>query len=107
MDLDITTDGKRNVLFSASPFSMDPHLGVEVGIRKFFMFRCGVGNMQYVTDFNKKKSLTFQPNIGVGIQFAQVVLNYAFTDIGDQSTALYSNVFSVKLLLDKPANLGK
>ena len=107
MDLDITTDGKRNVLFSASPFSMDPHLGVEVGIRKFFMFRCGVGNMQYVTDLDSKKRLSFQPNIGVGIQFAQVVLNYAFTDIGDQSTALYSNVFSVKLLLDKPANVGQ
>ena len=107
MDLDITTDGKRNVLFSASPFSMDPHLGVEVGIRKFFMFRCGVGNMQYVTDLDSKKRLSFQPNIGVGVQFAQVVLNYAFTDIGDQSTALYSNVFSVKLLLDKPANVGQ
>ena len=107
MDIDITTDGKRNVLFSASPFSMDPHLGVEVGIRKFFMFRCGVGNMQYVTDLDSKKRLSFQPNIGVGVQFAQVVLNYAFTDIGDQSTALYSNVFSVKLLLDKPANVGQ
>ena len=107
IDLDITTDGKRNVLIASSPFSIDPHIGVEVGIRKFFMFRCGVGNMQYVTDFNKKKNLTFQPNIGVGVQFAQVVLNYAFTDIGDQSTALYSNVFSVKLLLDKPANFGK
>jgi hypothetical protein len=107
LDIDITTDGKRNVLFSASPFSLDPHLGVEVGIRKFFMFRCGVGNMQYVTDLDSKKRLSFQPNIGVGIQFAQVVLNYAFTDIGDQSTALYSNVFSVKLLLDKPANVGQ
>lgn len=107
MDLDITTDGKRNVLFSGAPFSMDPHFGIEVGIRKYFMFRCGVGNFQYVTDLNKKKNITFQPNIGVGVQFAQVVLNYAFTDIGDQSTALYSNVFSVKLLLDKPANVGQ
>lgn len=107
IDLDITTDGKRNVLLSATPFSIDPHVGIEVGIRKFFMFRCGIGNMQYITDFDKKKRLTFQPNIGVGVQFAQVVLNYAFTDIGDQSTALYSNVFSVKLLLDKPANLGQ
>jgi hypothetical protein len=107
IDLDITTDGKRNVLIASSPFSIDPHIGVEVGIRKIFMFRCGVGNLQYMTDFDKKKNLTFQPNIGIGVQFAQVVLNYAFTDIGDQSTALYSNVFSIKLLLDKPANLGK
>ena len=71
------------------------------------MFRCGLGNLQYVTDFNKKKNLTFQPNIGVGVQFEYVVLNYAFTDIGDKSTALYSNVFSVKLLLDKPSNAVK
>lgn len=107
IDLDMSTDGRRNVLISGNPFSIDPHVGVEVGVRKFFMFRCGIGNMQYITDFDKKKNLTFQPNIGVGIQFAQVVLNYAFTDIGDQSTALYSNVFSIKLLLDKPANAGK
>ena len=107
LDLDITTDGRRNVLISGSPFSIDPHLGVEVGIRKFFTFRCGVGNLQYVTNFNKSKTLTFQPNIGVGVQFASVVLNYAFTDLGDQSVALYSNVFSVKFLLDKPSNALK
>ena len=104
IDLDLTTDGKRNVLISASPFSIDPHIGLEVGVRKFFMFRCGVGNMQHITNFNKTKSLTFQPNIGVGVQFASVTLNYAFTDIGDKSAALYSNIFSLNILLDKPAN---
>ncbi len=107
IDLDLTTDGRRNVLLASSLFSIDPHVGMEVGIRKFFTFRCGVGNMQYITDFNKNKTLTFQPNIGVGIQFSSLVLNYAFTDIGDKSTALYSNVFSVKILLDKPSNAGR
>jgi hypothetical protein len=31
-----------------------------------------------------------------------VTIDYGFTDIGDNSTALYSHVFSVKIKLNKP-----
>ena len=36
-------------------------------------------------------------NFGVGFKYKGIEIDYAFTDIGDQSAALYSNVFSVKL----------
>ena len=66
IDLDITTDGKRNVLISASPFSIDPHVGIEAGIRKYVRVRMGVGNFQKEIDFDNTKKTTFQPSIGLG-----------------------------------------
>jgi hypothetical protein len=40
LDVDITTDGKRNVLVSAAPFSLDPHLGVEAGYNHIIFPSC-------------------------------------------------------------------
>ena len=102
VDLDITTDGKRNVLISASPFSIDPHIGIEAGIRKYVRVRMGVGNFQKEIDFDNTKKTTFQPSIGLGLVLNSVTIDYGFTDIGDNSTALYSHVFSVKIKLNKP-----
>jgi hypothetical protein len=58
--------------------------------------------MQYVVDFNDTKQLNVQPNIGVGLNFKNFYLDYAFTDIGDASVALYSHVLSIRLKLDPP-----
>ena len=55
----------------------------------------GVGNLQREQDFGEE-SVTFQPNLGFGFVYKDISLDYALTDIGDQSTALYSNVFSLK-----------
>ena len=43
----------------------------------------------------------FQPNFGVGLHLKSITIDYALTDIGDQSAALYSNIFSIKLDLNK------
>jgi hypothetical protein len=40
--------------------------------------------------------MTFQPNLGLGLKIKGVTIDYALTDIGDQSTALFSNVFSLR-----------
>ena len=101
LDVDMTTDGKRNVIFKSGVVSVDPHIGLEFGFRNLFYVRAGVGNIQkaYTNELNNQ--FTFQPNIGIGVAFYGVNLDYAFTDIGDQSTALYSHVFSLKFKLDK------
>jgi len=97
LDIDITTDGKRNVLIQGDPFSIDPHLGLEIDFMKIVFLRAGIGNIQDETSFDKGKHKTFQPNIGIGIRIKKVLtIDYALTDIGDQSLALYSNVFSVR-----------
>jgi hypothetical protein len=101
LNLDFTTDGKRNVLVSANPVSMDPHFGLELNYVNTIFLRGGVGNFQYTSPLEDTKEMTFQPNLGIGLRIKNLYLDYALTDIGDQSTALYSNVFSLKVNLFK------
>jgi hypothetical protein len=95
MDAEITFDGKRHVLIGTNLFSIDPHLGVEVDYHKIVYLRMGMGNVQLIPDFDKNRSFDFQPTLGLGIRLKNFMIDYALTDIGDQSIALYSNVFSM------------
>lgn len=104
LDIDITTDGKRNTLIKTGLISGDPHFGVSVGYKNFVTLRAGLSNMQFVKDFDDNQSLNVQPNIGIGLNFKNVFLDYAFTDIGDASVALYSHVISLRVKLNKPNN---
>ena len=80
---------------------MDPHFGIEASYLNIIFLRAGLGNYQTFTDAIGKKIKTFQPNIGLGIKIKSVTIDYALTDIGDQSVALYSNVFSIKVDINK------
>ena len=104
IDIDITSDGRRNTLLKTSLFSFDPHMGINVGFKDFFVLRGGVSNIQYTTSLDDSKKLNIQPNIGIGVAFKGFHIDYAFTDIGDVSAALYSHVISLRLRLDKPKN---
>lgn len=101
LNLDATFDGKRNVMIKSKAVSLDPHLGLEASYMNLVFLRAGVGNYQAYTDALGKKIKTFQPNIGVGVRIKSVTIDYALTDIGDQSVALYSNVFSLKIDINK------
>jgi hypothetical protein len=105
LDLDVTTDGKRNTLIRTGLFSVDPHMGVSVGFKNYVTVRAGFSNFQYIKNFDDSKSLSFQPNIGLGVNLKNFYLDYAFTDIGDASVALYSHVISLRLKLRKPSNM--
>ena len=102
LDVDMTTDGRRNVLLATNAVSFDPHIGIEIGFKDIVAVRCGFGNFQYIKNFDDSRQLTFQPNIGLGVHFKGVHVDYAFTDIGDMSVALYSHVISLKVDLKKP-----
>lgn len=102
IDIDLTFDGKRNVLIKSNPVSADPHLGMELSYRDIIFVRGGIGNVQHETDMLGKKVTTFQPNMGLGIQIKNTVeIDYALTDIGDNSIALYSNIFSLRFNINK------
>jgi len=101
IDLDFTFDGQRHVLIEGDPISIDPHIGIEINYKQLAFIRFGVGNIQRIEEFDHKESMTFQPNFGIGIQFKGVSIDYALTDIGDQSIALYSNVFSLRYSFDR------
>ncbi len=102
IDLDVTTDGKRNVPIKTNIVSIDPHAGLELNFNNFIYLRGGVGNIQQEKTIDGGKETTFQPNIGIGINIKdRFFIDYAFTDLGDNSMALYSNVFSLRLLFNR------
>lgn len=88
---------QTNDVISTSSFSLDPALGFEFGYIDLIFLRAGVGNFQNVLQLDGSESVNFQPNIGIGFKYKGIHIDYALTDIGDQSVALYSNVFSVKI----------
>ena len=102
INTDITTDGRRNVLISADPLSIDPHVGLEANYKRFIFLRGGVGNVQrYIPDDLYEEAWTAQPNLGLGIVIGPVQLDYAYTNIGKQSEVLYSHVFSLMFDINK------
>lgn len=88
---------KTNDIFSTNGLSIDPALGFEYGYSDLVFVRGGVGNFQNVVQIDNTKKVGFQPNIGLGFKYKGIQIDYALTDLGDQSAALYSNIFSVKV----------
>jgi hypothetical protein len=92
----LTTDGRRNTLVKSNIFSIDPLFGTEIEWKDIVAVRAGVNNFQYVKNFDNSESLIFQPNVGIGVALKGIQLDYAFTNIGNQSEALFSHVISLK-----------
>jgi len=88
---------KTNDLISTNIVSIDPALGFEFGYTDVVFIRTGIGNFQNITQLDNTQKIGFQPNIGLGFKYKGIQVDYALTDIGDQSAALYSNIFSVKV----------
>jgi hypothetical protein len=104
IDLDVTTDGRRNTIIKTGLVSIDPHAGLEVGFKKYVAVRFGVSNLQYIKQFDDSQKLSLQPNVGVGLAFKNFKLDYALTNFGNSSN-LYSHVVSLKVSLDRPKNM--
>jgi hypothetical protein len=58
--------------------------------------RGGIGNIQNITEFDGSKSVSIQPNFGVGFKYKGIQVDYALTNIGSIGNALFSNIFSIK-----------
>lgn len=99
INMDITLDGKRNVLIAADPISIDPHIGFELNYDQFIFLRLGINNIQRFKDQNdsSKKKLSLQPNLGLGLNIKQVYIDYAFTGLTNIDRGLYSHIISLKL----------
>lgn len=99
-DLDFTFDGKRNTLISGDPISIDPHFGLEANIKNVFFVRAGINNFQKgLKDgdtLNQKKVWIYQPGLGAGFKVNNLHIDYAFTNLANQSNPLYTHVFSLK-----------
>ncbi len=108
-NLNMTFDGKRNTLLSADPVSIDPKFGLEANINNVLFLRAGVSNFQKALadgdTLNQKKVWIFQPGVGAGFRIGNVAIDYAFTNLANQSNPLYTHVFSLRLdLIPKSQN---
>lgn len=88
---------QTNDIISSEIVSIDPAIGFEAGYIDLVFVRGGVGNFQNITQIDNSEKLSFQPNIGLGFKYKGIQVDYALTDLGDQSAALYSNIFSLKV----------
>ena len=99
-NLDVTFDGKRNTVYSGNTISIDPHIGLEASIKDVFFIRAGITNFQRGTQdgdtTNKKKVWIYQPSAGAGFKIKNIMIDYAFTNLANQSNPLYTNVFSLR-----------
>jgi hypothetical protein len=88
---------KTNDVFATDFVSIAPAIGFEYGYTDLVFLRTGFGNFQNAVQIDNSTNLSFQPNIGLGFKYKGIQIDYALTDIGNQSAALYSNVFSLKV----------
>ena len=52
-------------------------------------------------DGQSKAKMTVQPNLGVGLRFKTIAVDYAYTDVGKASNNQYSHVISAKIGFNK------
>ena len=88
---------QTNDIISTEFVSIDPALGFEFGYTDLVFLRAGVGNFQNIQQIDYTEKVGFQPNIGLGFKYKGIQIDYALTNLGNQSAALYSNIFSVKV----------
>lgn len=104
LDLIATTDGQRNTLLSADPISVDPTFGLEADYRGFVFVRAGVNQFQNELDFDGNETLTARPSLGIGLKLGGLLVDYAYTDLGDERNT-FSHVISLRLSI-KPKDRG-
>ncbi|MDR3714832.1 MAG: PorV/PorQ family protein [Puia sp.] len=104
-DLDLTFDGQRDEVVSSRLVSIDPRVGLELAFKDVFFVRAGVNNFQQALDdkdtTNQKKIWIYQPSFGAGFRIGDVQIDYAFTNLANQSAPLYTNVFSIRIDLKR------
>jgi len=88
---------RTNDVIASDFVSISPAIGFEGGYTDLVFLRAGFGNFQNITQIDDSKKLSFQPNIGLGFKYKGIQIDYALTDLGNQSAALYSNIFSLKV----------
>ena len=108
MDFDFTFDGQRNTILGGKTLSIDPHFGLEASIKDVFFVRAGIYNFQQALadgdTTNQKKVWIYQPSLGAGFKIKNVRIDYAFSNLANQSNPLYTHIFSLRFDIKKKEN---
>src|SRR5690606_27519073 len=94
-----------NTVIASDVLSLDPKIGLEASWKNVFFVRGGINNFQQALDDSdstyKEKVWIYQPSIGAGFRIANVQIDYAFTNLSNQSNPIYTHVFSLRADLKK------
>ena len=94
-DIDLTFDGKRNVLLKSDLMSVDPHVGVELIYADVVFVRGGFNNYQETKNFDGSMNKRVQPNFGVGFRSKGLNLDLALSRVnGKEANAISSGGIS-------------
>ena len=92
-------------MLSGNTVSADPHLGLEASISNVFFRRAGITNFQKARSdgdtTNQKKVWIYQPSLGAGFKVKNISIDYAFSNLANQSNPLYSHIFSLRFDLNR------
>lgn len=96
-DIDVTFDGKRNVLLKSDVVSVDPHVGIELAYANSVFVRGGINNYQETASFDGGRHKSVQPNFGVGIKTSGLSIDLALSKIntGESAAVGSTNTSSV------------
>ncbi|MCB0736906.1 MAG: PorV/PorQ family protein [Bacteroidetes bacterium] len=95
---------QQNSFISSNIVNIDPSLGLEIGFRNVLFARAGLGNVQTQTYFDPNgntERMSVQPNAGLGLKISALTVDYAFSDLSNQSVVPYSHIISIRFDLGK------
>lgn len=100
-NFDLSFDGQRNTVISSNAVNVDPKIGLEYNLNQVLYIRAGINNFQQALadkdTMNQKKVWIYQPSAGAGFRLQNVRIDYAFTNLANQSSSLYTHVISLQL----------
>ena len=85
VDLEATTDGRRNTPISTKGVSVDPRVGLEIGYKNLVFLRGGAGNYQKIQDFAVNSNGTYnsswkgQYTLGAGVAVSGLRIDLALS----------------------------
>ena len=71
--------------------------GLELGFRQMVFLRYGINQFQQIERLSGKSHWEMRMSGGIGLKLRELTIDYALTDVGNQSIGLFSHVFSIKV----------
>lgn len=94
-----TFDGPSHGVVSGDFFSLHPAIGVWGGYRDILFVRLGARQFQITEEYLGRKTLSFAPSAGVGVQAFGCTLDYAFSAPLTGVTMRFSHIISLGVRL--------
>ncbi len=93
---------KKMIIDTLSDLDCETYLyEPTAAIKEVFFVRAGITNFQKALSdgdtLNQKKVWIYQPSLGAGFKINNVMLDYAFSNLANQSNPLFTHVFSLRI----------